>query len=74
MKYLCAVLVGLSLTAPALAQDAAKKDPCAADARRFCKDAIPDDNKIAACLKANQSKLGASCKASFAARMKAKGM
>jgi hypothetical protein len=35
---------------------------CRADARRFCKDDIPDQFKIGSCLQLNKEKLSRSCK------------
>jgi hypothetical protein len=51
----------------------AEKDPCQADASRLCKDAIPDEGKIAACLQTNHAKLHSRCAKSLDQRMKNKG-
>jgi hypothetical protein len=42
----------------------AQRKACEPDAMRLCKDAIPDHEKIKACLQANS--LGADCRAVFA--------
>ena len=36
---------------------------CRGDARRFCKDDIPDQFKIGSCLQANRDRLSRGCKA-----------
>jgi hypothetical protein len=36
---------------------------CRGDARRFCKDDIPDQFKIGSCLQANRERLSRTCKA-----------
>lgn len=75
MERLRVLVLGLTLVgAMASPLAAAPKDPCESDARRYCRDVVPDDAKIAACLKANQSKLSAACKASYATRAKAKAL
>jgi hypothetical protein len=35
---------------------------CRGDARRFCKDDIPDQFKVGSCLQANREKLSRTCK------------
>ena len=71
------VLAGVALmlmTSAAHAQMADGQDACQSDAMRLCKDAVPDEDRIAACLKQNRAKLTPACRKSFNARAKAKGM
>jgi hypothetical protein len=44
--------------APHSAQD---DDACDRDAHRFCKDAIPDQMRVLACLQVNRPKLSKAC-------------
>ena len=37
------------------------EDACDRDAHRFCKDAIPDQMRVLACLQTNRQKLGKAC-------------
>jgi hypothetical protein len=39
---------------------------CRGDARRFCKDDIPDQFKVGSCLQANKEKLSRACKETLA--------
>ncbi len=56
------------MTSAALAQNQNPQEntvedrACRADARRFCKDDIPDQFKIGSCLQMNKEKLSRSCK------------
>jgi hypothetical protein len=56
------------MTSAALAQNQNPQEntvedrACRADARRFCKDDIPDQFKIGSCLQINKEKLSRSCK------------
>ena len=68
-----AVLVAC-LSSSAFAATAKKANPsvrdqeqaaCYDDAMRLCKDAVPDEDKIAACMKTNMSKVSAGCKKFF---------
>lgn len=49
-------------TAPQ-ADRAAQEAACSGDATRFCGEAIPDEQKIAACLRANRTKISQACQA-----------
>jgi hypothetical protein len=49
-------------TAPQ-ADRAAQEAACSGDATRFCAEAIPDEQKIAACLRANRAKISQACQA-----------
>lgn len=60
-------------SAPALAQSpvqprpssnrAAEEAACSGDATRFCGPEIPDEQRIAACLRANRDKISQACRA-----------
>ena len=41
---------------------------CRYDARRFCKDDIPDQFKVGSCLQANREKLSRACKEMLSGR------
>jgi hypothetical protein len=66
-----ALLVAASTTQLAQAQTQAapqatraqQEAACTADATQFCGDAIPDEQKIAACLRANRAKISQACQA-----------
>ena len=45
------------------ASRAAQEAACTGDATQFCGPDIPDEQKIAACLRANRSKISAACRA-----------
>lgn len=45
------------------ADRAAQEAACSGDATRFCGPAIPDEQKIAACLRANRDKISPACQA-----------
>ena len=66
---LCAVLV-LSMTSPLLAakQPSAKEmlrqeaeHVCYSDAQRLCADAMPDEDKVEACMKGKRAQLSPAC-------------
>jgi Cysteine rich repeat len=44
-------------------QDTAEDRACRSDARRFCKDDIPDQFKVGSCLQMHKDKLSRACKA-----------
>jgi uncharacterized lipoprotein YajG len=66
-------LVGMLLVAASAAQAQTQATPqanraqqeaaCAGDATQFCGEAIPDEQKIAACLRANRAKISQACQA-----------
>ena len=45
------------------ADRAAQEAACTGDATQFCGPEIPDEQKIAACLRANRAKISAACRA-----------
>ncbi len=45
------------------ADRAAQEAACSGDATSFCGEAIPDEQKIAACLRANRTKISQACQA-----------
>jgi hypothetical protein len=44
-------------------ENTAEDRACHGDARRFCKDDIPDQFKVGSCLQMNRDKLSRACKA-----------
>jgi hypothetical protein len=66
LPYILAAVLGLSCT-QALAQSQAEgQQACGNDAFALCSDAIPDANRIAACLSRNFSRVSAPCRAYMA--------
>jgi hypothetical protein len=62
LPYLVAAVFGLACT-PALAQSQAEgQQACGNDAFALCSDAIPDANRVAACLSKNFSRVSAPCR------------
>ncbi len=69
------LLLLVQVAGPALAQTqapaqgrpsanrAAEEAACGGDATKFCGPAIPDEQKIAACLRANRDKISEACRA-----------
>jgi type II secretory pathway component PulL len=59
--------IALILSTAAMAQNQAgphsekDEDACDRDAHRFCKDAIPDQMRVLACLQMNRPKLSKAC-------------
>lgn len=47
----------------AQSERAAQEAACGGDASRLCGPALPDEQKIAACLRANQDKISPACRA-----------
>ena len=67
-------LLALFAAAPAYAGGTADQQAaCENDARTYCDSAIPDENAIEKCLRANMSKLSAACKAQFGGGKGGKG-
>lgn len=63
-----AVVAGIVLMVapfPALAYTQADADACTPDAFRLCQHAIPDADRVAACLASNKSNLSPACKIVF---------
>ena len=54
-------LVSMSGMARAESQRDRQERACQADAYKFCKDAIPDEDKIAACMGQHRSQLSVNC-------------
>ena len=69
IKFQCLVLAALVLAPAAQAQSnppvdrAAAEAACGGDAQRYCGPLIPDEAKIAQCLRTNRDKLTPACKA-----------
>jgi hypothetical protein len=62
LPYIVAAVIGLSCT-QALAQSQAEgQQACGNDAFALCSDAIPDANRVAACLRKNFSRVSAPCR------------
>jgi hypothetical protein len=62
LPYVVAAVLGLSCT-QALAQSQAEgQQACGNDAFALCSDAIPDANRVAACLSKNFSRVSAPCR------------
>ena len=61
---LAAILMSGAALAQTYPQENTPEDrACRGDARRFCKDAIPDQFKVGSCLQAHRDRLSRSCKA-----------
>jgi hypothetical protein len=60
---LAACLVSTVALAQSPYEGSAEDRACRADARRFCRDDIPDQFKIASCLQAHRNRLSRGCKA-----------
>ena len=65
VSLLLAVLLmsGAALAQTYPHQDTPEDRACRGDARRFCKDDIPDQFKVGSCLQANKNKLTRACRA-----------
>ncbi len=62
LPYIVAAVLGLSCT-QALAQSQAEgQQACGNDAFSLCQEAIPDANRVAACLRKNFSRVSAPCR------------
>jgi len=61
------VLAGIALAAPASSQSYSddERQACEGDAFRLCNHAIPDEQRVKACLIANMSKLTPACRRMF---------
>ena len=67
-------LLALFAAAPAFAGGTADQQAaCENDARTYCDSAIPDENAIEKCLRANVSKLSPDCRAQFGGGKGGKG-
>ncbi len=72
-----ALLLGLSIGAPVQAAEAnpqtfteAEQTLCQPDVFRLCNDFVPDEEQIAACMKAKRKQLSPDCRKVFEAHMK----
>jgi hypothetical protein len=59
------VVTTIVLCKPALAQTQQEIDACTPDAFRLCEDAIPDREKVKACLVAKKRQLSPECRRVF---------
>ena len=63
------IVAGIGLTSVTSAQafqvTAEQEQACEPDAFRLCSSAIPDEEKVAACMKANEASLSPQCRANF---------
>ena len=60
------IMMSGAALAQANQQENTEARACGYDARRFCKDDIPDQFKVGSCLQANREKLSRACKAVLA--------
>lgn len=74
MKSLLALCAALPLMCAAVPSIAAVSAPtvddklqaaCYPDVNRLCKDALPDEDKVATCMKQHKAEVGAKCKAAY---------
>ena len=66
--------LALFAVAPAYAGGTADQQAaCESDARTYCESAIPDENAIEKCLRANISKISAACRSQFGGGKGGKG-
>ena len=74
LRGVTATVLLIGVSSSAMAVTASKQGPtlrdeeqaaCYGDATRLCKDAIPDEDKIAACMKAKFKEVSAGCKKFF---------
>jgi hypothetical protein len=65
VSLLLAVLLmsGAALAQTYPRQDTPEDRACRGDARRFCKNDIPDEFKVGSCLQANKNRLTRACRA-----------
>ncbi|MBI3703283.1 MAG: hypothetical protein HY244_05370 [Rhizobiales bacterium] len=67
MKSLFAIaVVSTFLTAGAVAETPEERRACIGDAFRICSSAIPDRERVTACMIENKSRLGPACRAVMA--------
>jgi hypothetical protein len=67
MLKLCAIVTLMAIIAPlpAIAYTQEDADACTPDAFRLCQHAIPDADRVAACLASNKPNLSPACKIVF---------
>ena len=69
----CAAAVLLSVAAPVFAANNGPtaedqlQAACYPDINRLCKDAMPDEDKVTACMKLHKAEVGEKCKAAYKA-------
>lgn len=68
-SFLMLVLLAGSATAMETARDRQER-ACQADAMKFCRDDVPDENKIAACMGRHRAQLSVNCGIIFDAGMR----
>ena len=67
MKYFVAIsITSVVLTATAVAETPEERNACMGDAFRICWSAIPDRDRVTACMAMNKSQLGPACRAVIA--------
>ena len=67
MKSIVAIaVVSVFLTASAVAETPEERQACIGDAFRICWSAIPDRERVTACMVENKSQLGPACRAVMA--------
>ena len=65
--FFAVILMSSAALAQTYPQENTPEDrACRGDARRFCKDDIPDQFKVGSCLQTNKEKLSRACKAVLA--------
>jgi hypothetical protein len=72
MIALAFVLTVIGLSAPASAYTQEEQQACQDDAFRLCQNAIPDEQRVKACLITNMRKLSPACHAMFARGQRAR--
>ncbi len=68
VSALALVVLTLSITSPALSQSdlrSQQQTVCEDDAYRLCPDEIPDEARVASCMKRQKAKLSPACRAMF---------
>jgi hypothetical protein len=70
VRNFCHVIALLALSSPAWAeanqnppQNTAEDRACRGDAHRFCKDAMPDEFRVASCLQEHKDRISHACRA-----------
>ena len=61
MRTFCAMLLLVSITAPAFAYTAEQVSACTPDVMRLCADAIPDQGRITKCMIQKKKQISAAC-------------
>ncbi len=61
MRTFCAMLLLVSITAPALAYTDEQVTACTPDVMRLCAEAIPDQGRITKCMIQKKKQISAAC-------------